>query len=145
MVIRNRTNGSLLAARAVIARNALARLIGLLTRSHLSDGEALVIPQCRSIHTIGMRFPIDVAFVKTLEPSRYPEAWPSGQVAKWPKNVLPRPVSSGETLVEVIAVVQAIRPGRLAGARGADTAIELPSGKLAATATSVGHRLAWGG
>lgn len=38
-----------------------ARRRGLLGRDHL-DG-ALVLRPCRWVHTIGMRFPIDVAFV----------------------------------------------------------------------------------
>lgn len=70
-----------------------------------------------------MRFAIDVAFVRTLN----------------------LPESSGEALAEVVAVAPETRPGRFAWAAGADTAIELPSGKLAATATSVGHRLTWSG
>ena len=38
-----------------------ARRKGLLGRDHL-DG-ALVLRPCRWVHTIGMRFPVDVAFV----------------------------------------------------------------------------------
>jgi uncharacterized protein len=38
-------------------------MIGLLGHAKLADGEALVFPRCNSIHTIGMRFAIDVVFV----------------------------------------------------------------------------------
>lgn len=48
-------------ASAEVAHDRRARRRGLLGRDGL-DG-ALVIPRCRWIHTIGMRFPIDVAFL----------------------------------------------------------------------------------
>src|SRR3974390_470247 len=54
-----------LSAAAELARSMRARALGLLGRDGL-DG-ALVIP-ARSVHTVGMRFPIDVAFLsKELE------------------------------------------------------------------------------
>jgi uncharacterized membrane protein (UPF0127 family) len=51
--------GEVLAALEV-AESFKARLTGLLGRDGL-DG-ALLIPKAKSVHTIGMRFPIDVAF-----------------------------------------------------------------------------------
>lgn len=39
------------------------RLRGLLGRSALPDDRALWIAPCGSVHTLGMRFPIDVVFV----------------------------------------------------------------------------------
>jgi len=36
---------------------------GLLGRRELREGESLLIKPCKSIHTIGMRFPIDVVFL----------------------------------------------------------------------------------
>ena len=59
-----------------------ARLLGLafLHGNELPPGHALLLPRCRSIHTFGMRFPIDVAFadeagtvlrvVRQLQPAR---------------------------------------------------------------------------
>ena len=47
-------------ATAEIAHTAKARRKGLLGRDDV-DG-ALVIRPCRNVHTVGMRFPIDVAF-----------------------------------------------------------------------------------
>jgi hypothetical protein len=41
-----------------------SRLLGLaLLRAPPPAGHALLIPHCRSVHTFGMRFPIDVAFL----------------------------------------------------------------------------------
>ena len=39
------------------------RAAGLLFRSPLRDHEALRIAPCGSVHTVGMRYPIDVVFV----------------------------------------------------------------------------------
>lgn len=47
----------------VIARRAGERIRGLLGRSHLDVGQALVIEPCKQVHTFGMGFPIDVVFV----------------------------------------------------------------------------------
>ena len=52
-----------LATRAAVARTLCERLKGLLGRERLPEGEALIFPGCSSIHTIGMRFPIDAIFV----------------------------------------------------------------------------------
>src|SRR3954447_4601049 len=40
-----------------------SRLLGLALLRDLPSGHALLIADCRSIHTVGMRFPIDVAFL----------------------------------------------------------------------------------
>ena len=47
------------------ATTAGSRLLGLalLRAGGLPPGHALLIPDCRSVHTFGMRFPIDVAFL----------------------------------------------------------------------------------
>jgi uncharacterized protein len=46
-----------------IAASAGARMRGLLGRDRLALHEALLLAPCRSIHTFGMRFPIDVLFI----------------------------------------------------------------------------------
>ena len=48
---------------AWVAESLRARLVGLAWLRHWPDSHALLLPRCRSIHTVGMRFPIDVAFV----------------------------------------------------------------------------------
>jgi len=53
----------MLATHARIAEHLLERVVGLLGRASLEAGEALVFPRCRAIHTVGMRFPIDVMFI----------------------------------------------------------------------------------
>ena len=53
----------MLASKATLAHSLWQRMKGLLGRSGLSLGEALVIPRCTCIHTWFMRFPIDAVFV----------------------------------------------------------------------------------
>ncbi len=55
--------GALIAWRAVVADRWWNRLRGLLGRTGLDEGEALVLFPCSAIHTLGMRFPIDVLFL----------------------------------------------------------------------------------
>jgi len=60
-------NGTEIARRVLVADTFRTRTIGLLGRDHLPPGEMLWIHAAPSIHTIGMRFSIDVIF---LNPSR---------------------------------------------------------------------------
>src|SRR2546421_2218070 len=56
-----REGGDVLAS-AEVARRARERTVGLLGRDRDAMTGVLVIRPCRQVHTIGMRFPIDVAF-----------------------------------------------------------------------------------
>src|SRR4029077_13369300 len=46
-----------------VARTLSSRLLGLAPLPRQRAGAGLLIPPCRSIHTFGMRFPIDVLFL----------------------------------------------------------------------------------
>lgn len=59
----NAQTGAVIAASVEIAQTSAARRRGLLGRDGLPKGSALIITRCNAIHTIGMRFAIDVAFV----------------------------------------------------------------------------------
>lgn len=48
---------------AAHARHFFTRLRGLLGRSSLPGNEGLLITPCKQIHTVGMRFAIDVVFL----------------------------------------------------------------------------------
>lgn len=63
MILRNKTKNTLVATDVRVADTFLSRMVGLLNRKNLSDGEALLITHCRSIHMFFMRFPIDVLFI----------------------------------------------------------------------------------
>lgn len=62
VTVRLKRTAQSLALRAVVARSWRARMVGLLGHAKLEDGEAMVFPGCGAIHTVGMRFAIDVIF-----------------------------------------------------------------------------------
>jgi len=58
-----RADGALIVPRAWKASNAWDRMRGLLGRPPLARDEALLIERCASVHTLGMRYALDVAFL----------------------------------------------------------------------------------
>lgn len=46
-----------------VARSLGARMKGLLGRDRLPTGHGLLIKHCGAVHTLGMRFPLDVVFL----------------------------------------------------------------------------------
>ena len=92
-VIVQRT-GHPLASQVRIARTWTARVVGLLATPVFPDGTGLILPRCHSIHTIGMRYPIDAVFVDR-----------SGRIVALkarlgPGRIIP-PVSRGWAVVEL--------------------------------------------
>lgn len=63
MIIVNQRNNLILADKAKVAATFSKRLIGLLDREYLNEGEGLVIIPSNSIHMFFMRFAIDVLFL----------------------------------------------------------------------------------
>ncbi len=58
----------MVAQRCVLANRFFSRLRGLLGRRGLDVGEALLLSPSSSVHTMFMRFPIDVVFLdRTLQ------------------------------------------------------------------------------
>jgi len=55
--------GAVVASSVDMALRRSERRRGLLGRDSLADGAAMFIAPCIAIHTVGMGFPIDVAFV----------------------------------------------------------------------------------
>jgi uncharacterized protein len=98
-----------------VADRPWKRLVGLALVDRPPDGRGLLIPRCASIHTFGMRFAIDVAFL----------AWPASR----------RPTGP----IDVLAVRERVVPRRLArlplrerpAARREVAALELPAGGAA--------------
>ena len=58
--VRNLARGTTLGNRIRVADTSLTRLFGLLGRSGLDAGEGLWIQPSSGVHTVFMRFPIDV-------------------------------------------------------------------------------------
>jgi uncharacterized protein len=46
-----------------VADTRLSRLLGLALLARERAGPGLLIPRCRSVHTLGMRFPLDLIFL----------------------------------------------------------------------------------
>ncbi|MBN2056848.1 DUF192 domain-containing protein [bacterium] len=61
-VVNERT-GEILGNRVGIADNFITRGIGLLARDRLDEGEGLWIVPCGSVHTLCMRFAIDILYL----------------------------------------------------------------------------------
>lgn len=110
----------------LVAQGTIARMVGLLAERELAPGVGLVIARCDSVHCVGMRFAIDVAFVR------------------WPPP--------GEA-VEVLAVAPEVRPWRLARVRRREHglrrrevgAIELAAGRAAQLGLEPGAMLSLSG
>ena len=61
-LFNERTNQAV-ATQVEIAATRRSRNRGLLGRDHLDEAAAMLLAPCTSVHTVGMRFPIDVVFV----------------------------------------------------------------------------------
>jgi len=59
----NESKGTLLGQFVAVADTTLRRIVGLLGRSRLEPGAGMLIVPSQSVHTIAMRFPIDVLFL----------------------------------------------------------------------------------
>ena len=91
MELINTRTGAAVASAVELADTSAARRRGLLGRGSLPAGHALVITRCNAVHTIGMRFAIDVAFVDS-----------SGRVRKIVENVVPWRMAMSITSTAVI-------------------------------------------
>ena len=81
-----------------LATTRRSRLLGLALLARERAGEGLLIPRCRSVHTFGMRFPLDLIFLddggRVVELRR---SVPPGKVVRCPPGAavleLPSPES----------------------------------------------------
>ena len=77
-------NGAVLAVRAACAKSLWERLRGLLGRRGLGPGSALVIERCGAVHTLGMRFAIDLIFLdRAWHVVRMVRNVPPGRMLVW--------------------------------------------------------------
>ena len=90
--------------RVPVAVTFLSRLLGLALLRPGRAGAGLLIPRCRSVHTFGMRFSLDVVF---LDRDRRPTT-----------TSCRRPIS----------VSHGVPANRLVGHPAADAVLELPRG-----------------
>lgn len=87
VAVRLPRTGGTVAARVQLADRWWARLRGLLGRPRLAPDQGLLLVPCRSVHMLGMRFAIDVAFLTTEGEvvAAYPGLRP-GRRTRWHAN-----------------------------------------------------------
>lgn len=61
--LKNKSLDIIIANNVRIANNIVTRMVGLLRTKSMEIDDALVIKPCNNIHTIGMKFNIDVLFI----------------------------------------------------------------------------------
>jgi uncharacterized membrane protein (UPF0127 family) len=61
--LKNRATGDVIAGSVVHPKGWYRRTLGLLSRTSLGQDEGLWLDRCWGIHTVGMKFPIDVLFL----------------------------------------------------------------------------------
>ena len=99
---------------AWVAESFAQRLLGLAGLASIPAGRGLLIPECASVHTWGMRLAIDIAFLE----------WPPGP---------------GSGVIRLLEAVGPRRSARLGGRRGPRTAVlEAPAGALRELALEAG-------
>jgi uncharacterized protein len=96
--LRLRVGGRTAPLRVFHARSFVARLFGLLGGRRLAPDEALLLEPCSSVHTFGMRYPIDVVMLdedgrvlatrSALQPLRLAAARRTCRVLELPPNSL---------------------------------------------------------
>ena len=108
----NGETGEIIVPRLEVAYTVWQRVIGLIGRASLADDEALWLHPCNSIHTLGVRFSIDVLFLDAqgrvlqmrygLQPCRicWP-IWKAKTVVELPAGTLARSVIALGTLIAV--------------------------------------------
>ena len=92
--VHNSSRETLLADRAQIADSSKTRKIGLLKHDRLEAGDGLWITPCEGVHTVGMKFPIDVLFLdKQRKVVKIRPAMPRWRMAAclWAHSVLELP------------------------------------------------------
>lgn len=62
-VLTNASTGKIIAAHLERPRGWIRRSIGLIGRSRLDVGAGLWLERCWGIHTVGVRFPLDILFL----------------------------------------------------------------------------------
>ncbi|MEK7404857.1 MAG: DUF192 domain-containing protein [Acidobacteriota bacterium] len=87
----------MLAVSAEVADTSRKRRSGLLKHESLPQGEGLWISPCEAIHTIGMKFPIDVVFLdRKRKVAKIRQAMRPGRVSLclWAHSVLELPAGT---------------------------------------------------
>lgn len=113
MKVINISNNAVLADKARVANTFWKRLIGLLDCKSLQEGEALILKPSNSIHTLFMRFAIDVLFLdkkgkiivmlSSFKPFRFsPIYFKSILVIELPSGVIKKSMTKTGNIIRII-------------------------------------------
>ncbi len=58
--------GEVIASNCSLAASFMSRLMGLMFRPGMNDNEALLIIPCNQVHTLNMRFALDLVFIDRM-------------------------------------------------------------------------------
>ena len=79
-----RRNGLLIADQVSIADSFIKRLTGLLKHKRLKAGEGILLSPCKQVHTLRMKFSIDVIFLSADDKIVHLEcSMPPGKFSKY--------------------------------------------------------------
>ncbi len=109
----NLTKNRILAEFLSIADSFWSSLLGLMGKPDLPNGSGLLLIPCQSVHTMGMRFPIDVIFMdrngKVLQLIENMKPWRISRHLTKARSVLELPVgtivASGTKVGDVVVIV----------------------------------------
>lgn len=91
----------LLADEVKFANTFFHRLVGLMGRRSLTQGEGLLLKNCSSVHCFFMKFTIDVVYMSTDMTVLFKETirpWHIGSIVKGAKHVLELPEGQGANI-----------------------------------------------
>jgi uncharacterized membrane protein (UPF0127 family) len=89
--VRNKDRDTVLAEAADVADTSAKRRRGLLSHTSLEPGQGLWISPCESVHSFGMKFPIDLVYLDRKK-----------KVRKVRRNMVPRRISACLTAHSVL-------------------------------------------
>ena len=113
--ITNVTRNTTLASNIPVADTPTTRRTGLLNHTKLLPGDGLYIDGGSNVHTVGMKFPIDIVFVHQS------------------------PATPGRAMV--VRMVEGVGEGRWEGGKHANSVLELPVGTIKGSRTVAGDWL----
>lgn len=96
MMVFNLSSTKLLCSQAKYANVFFRRLIGLLGKKELLEGEGLILSPCNMVHSLGMRMSIDVLFLSNTHEVIY-------RIERMPPNKISPCIKEASYVIELPA------------------------------------------
>lgn len=97
-MVRRIKDGLIVARHVEVVESLKARVLGLIGREWLPDGQGHLIRRCSSVHTFFMMFPIDVVYLDSLlvviAVDVYLKPWRFSRIRRRVEHVLELPCRS---------------------------------------------------